>query len=256
MLPALKSPGARAAGKVIRVAFPLFQGVTLLDFAGATQVFGFAGTDDVSFEVLWLRPRIESVLTTEGVYVLPTHTFDQHPPIDVLFVPGGGTDGVVGSMFDDSFQGFLRQAGAGASCVGSVCSGAFILAAARLLDGCRATTYWSVVPNLALLEGKMGIRAAPGYPRFVIEEEKRRFTGGGVSSSIDLALELVSRLTNREAAEAAQLAIQYAPDPPVRAGDPCQARPDLVAQVEQGQHEGFVIPIRRAVERLLGSAGN
>ncbi len=253
MLPVLASPGARATGKVIRVAFPLYQGVTLLDFAGATQVFAFAGTDDISFEVVWLRPRIESVLTTENVCVLPTHTFDNHPPIDVLFVPGGGRDGVVGAMFDDSFQRFLREAGAGASWVGSVCSGAFILAAARLLDGCRATTYWSVVPALALLEDKMGIRAALGHPRFVIEEEKRRFTGGGVSSSIDLALELVLRLTNREAAEEAQLTIQYAPDPPVRAGDPCQASPDLVAQVEKEQHEGFVVPIRRAVERLLAA---
>ena len=238
---------------VIRVAFPLYPGVTLLDFAGATQVFAFARSGQTTFEVVWLAQRIESVLTTEGVCVLPTHTFDYHPPIDVLFVPGGGP-GVVFAMFDERYQRFLREAGGSASWVGAVCSGAFILAAARLLDGCRATTYWSHLPNLALLEEKMGIRAVTGFPRYVIEEEKRRFTGGGVSSSIDLALELVARLLGREVAEAAQLSIQYAPDPPVRAGDPCQARPELVEQIETGQQEGFVVPIRQAVGRLLASA--
>jgi hypothetical protein len=58
------------------------------------------------------RPQIEPVLTTEGVSVQPTHTFDQHPSIDVLFVPGGGSKGVVDSMFDDVFQRLGLIAGA------------------------------------------------------------------------------------------------------------------------------------------------
>ena len=208
--------GAVERGDGLCVGFPLYKGVTLLDFAGATQVFKFAGLTPV-----WLAAQNGPIETTEGVSVLPTHTFNNHPKLDVLFVPGGGPDGVIAAMFDPVFRRFLSQAARQASWSGSVCVGAFILAAARLLDGCRATTYWSQIPNLQLLREKMKIEVAPEYPRRLIDSERRRFTGGGVSSSIDLALELVEVLTkSREVAQRAQLAIQYAPGPHIHAGDP------------------------------------
>jgi cyclohexyl-isocyanide hydratase len=228
------------------VGFPLYQGATLLDFAGATQIFKFAGATPI-----WLAARECPVETTEGVTVLPTHTFKDHPPIDILFVPGGGAEGVIASMFDPVFQRFLRDAAGKASWAGAVCTGAFIIAAAGLLDGCKATTYWSQIPNLKLLGETLKIEAAEGYPRYVLDPDKKRFTGGGVSSSIDLALKLVATLDGEEAARTSQLSVQYAPDPPVHAGDPGQASPALTESVRELQEDGFIAPVRKAVQQLL-----
>jgi cyclohexyl-isocyanide hydratase len=240
--------GARERDALRVVGFPLFPGATLLDFAGATQIFKFAGMVPV-----WLAARRGPGETTEGVSVLPTHTFDNHPHIDVIFVPGGGAPGVVAAMFDPPMQGFLRDAAGEASWVGSVCTGAFILAATGLLDGCRATTYWSQIPNLRLLREKLKIEVPEGFPRFVIDADKKRFTGGGVSSSMDLALELASTIAGRATAEAAQLSVQYAPASSIHAGDPSQAPEPLTTRLREAQEGGLTVPVKRAVERLLAA---
>jgi len=243
----------------LKVGFPLYQDVTLLDFAGATQVFAFSGG---LFTPFWISSRgpEECIRTSENVQVVADFSFDDHPPIDVLFVPGGGagawdpargeSSGVVGAMLDPAWQAFIRKAAGQAQWVGSVCVGAFILAAAGLFDGCEATTYWSQRENLALFPT---IAVAPGFPRFVIDVPNRRFSGGGVSSSIDLALELVLLLKGTAAADTTQLSIQYAPDPPVRSGDPGQAPAAVTQEVYQGQLGSFIEPIGAAVKQVLGS---
>ncbi len=241
------------SARQITVGFPLYDGTTLLDFAGASQVFPFARTDTLSFRCIWLAAAKCPVETTEGVSVVPTATFDYHPPLDVVFVPGGGAQGVVWAMSDPAYQGFLRRVAAEPTrpWMGSVCTGAFPLAAARLLDGCEVTTYWSQIPNLGLLAKKMNLRVAPDYPRYLVDEARRRFTGGGISSSIDLALELVKHFAGQQAAEAAQLSVQYAPHPPTNTGDPSVAPPALTAAQRVAQQAGFIDPIRVAVEALI-----
>lgn len=240
------------------VGFPLYEDATLLDFGGATQVFAFAGGQ---FKPVWLSlggPQ-QPIRTSEGVEVRAAYAFDDpaRPRLDVVFVPGGGAgvyepkkkkvSGVVGTMLDPAFQRFIVTASQEAQWTGSVCVGAFILAVAGLLDGCEATTYWSQLENLALFPQ---ITVAPGFPRYVIDFQARRFTGGGVSSSIDLALELVLFFNGTTAADQAQLSIQYAPDPPVRSGDPGQAPPRVTASVVEDQLKTFIAPIRDAVKRV------
>lgn len=226
---------------VMRVGFPLYQGCTLLDFAGATQVFAFADMTPV-----WLAATKDPVKTTEGVEVLPGGTFDDPGgSIDIVFVPGGG-EAVAKEMLDPVLVGFVREAGKAASWAGSVCTGAFILAAAGLLDGYEATTYWSQRENLALFPK---IKVSAGYPRWVIHGN--RFSGGGVSSSLDLAQELVSLISGPTASMTAQLSIQYAPDPPYQSGDPAQAPPEVTKQVLKGQKK-FTEKMRKAVEKVVG----
>jgi len=223
------------------VIFPLYNGCTLLDFAGATQVFAFAG-----FKPIWTAPTCDPIKTTEGVQVLPGDTFDgvRGKAIEILFVPGGGSK--VGEVMQDSvFLDFVREVGGSARYAGSVCTGSFLLAAAGLLDGFEATTYWSQRENLALFPD---VRVAAGYPRWVIDGN--RFTGGGVSSSIDLALELVRLISGPARSMAAQLDCQYAPDPPFAAGDPGQAPPEVTAAVLKDQ-EDLTRAMSLAVERVL-----
>jgi cyclohexyl-isocyanide hydratase len=227
----------------ITVGFPIYNGSTLLDFAGATQVFAkWAG----GFNPVWLAPTTDPIETTEQVKVMPGRCFDDPGPIDILFVPGGGPE-VAKVMQDPIYVDFVREAGRQARYyAGAVCTGAFILAAAGLLDGCEATTYWSQHENLALFPN---ISVVPGYPRW--QFSGNRFTGGGISSSIDLALELVNRLAGAEKCQQAQLSVQYAPHPPFHSGDPSEAPPAITASVLKGQ-QPFIKAIRDATLAVIG----
>ncbi len=225
----------------VRVGMVLYKGCTLLDFAGATQVFAFAP----GFEVVWLAPKMKPVETTEKVSVMPTATFRKAGKLDILFVPGGGSD-VATVMQDPEYVDFVRKAGSRARLAGSICTGAFIVAAAGLFEGAEVTTYWSQRENLALFPN---LTVSAGYPRWVIHNN--RFSGGGISSSIDLALELVNLISGPTQSMTTQLSIQYAPDPPFQSGDPSQAPPEVTAAVRKGQ-EGFIADIRAGVKKVIG----
>jgi cyclohexyl-isocyanide hydratase len=231
------------------VGFPLYDGVTLMDFVGATDVFTVAYG---SFTPIWLAEEKRPIKTSEGTFVYPNYSFtEKHPPIDILYVPGGHADGVINNaMFNTTFQTFIKKTAAGAQWTGSVCVGAFILAAAGLLNNCTVTTYWSQLNNLRLLDKYCNIKIPEGYPRGVIDEKKKRFTGGGVSSSVDLALMLVEKIKGKKMAEAAQLYIQYSPKPPVHAGDPTEAPRSVLKQVLISQADTTRL-YYDAVQRLL-----
>ena len=113
----------------------------------------------------------------------------------------------------------------------SVCTGALVLAAAGLLDGLTATTHWGALDVLT------AHGATPTATRVVEHLEERLVTAAGVSSGIDMALRLVEIMFDRVAAEAAQLMIEYDPEPPFDAGSVSKAGKDVVARVvEYAQH--------------------
>lgn len=233
----------------IVVGFPLYDGVTLMDFVGPSDVFNVAYG---YFTPIWLAQEKRPIKTSAGTFVYPNYSFTEaYPHIDILYVPGGHPDGVINNaMFNQAYQAFIKTVAAGAQWTGSVCVGAFILAAAGLLNNCTVTTYWSQLNNLRLLESFCNIKIPEGYPRGIIDEEHKRFTGGGISSSVDLALMLVEKIKGKWMAEASELYIQYAPDPPVHTGDPALAPPSLVKQVLISQ-AGATRLYYDAVQRLL-----
>jgi cyclohexyl-isocyanide hydratase len=229
------------------VVFVLYNAVTLMDFVGATEVFNNAP----NFVIHWLAPTMNAITTSENMQVLPTGTFEDIPDtIEILFIPGGNYKGVASSMFDVHYRNFIAEASTTAVWTGSVCTGAFILAAAGGLTNCIATTYWSQLGNLALLNQKLGITVAPGYPRFLVDEETKRFSGGGISSSVDLALQLVQVIADKETAEKAQLFIQYAPKPPNRSGDPSQAPIAITKELTTIEAE-YTLHIKQAVLQFI-----
>lgn len=232
----------------IVVGFPLYEGVTLVDFAGATEVFSFTNG---RFTPIWFANEKKPVPTSEGAAVFPHYSFhEKHPKIDILFIPGGGAPGVCNAMFNKEYQAFIKKTAVRAQWVGSVCVGAFILAAAGLLKDCKATTYWSQVPNLALLSKKLNLRVPKGNPRGIIDKKRKIFTGGGISSSIDLALMLLEAIKGKTYAETSQLYMQYAPRPPIHAGDPEQAPKKLVKKILQEQ-AGYTAAYYAAVQKIL-----
>lgn len=87
----------------------------------------------------------------------------------------------------------------------------------------------------------------------IFEERKKRFSGGSISSSIDLALKLVDNIAGPQAAQTSQLFAQYAPSPPVNAGDPTEASPELVISVTQSQ-ASFTAGLIAATNTVLGQS--
>ncbi len=230
---------------VLTVGILLYPNCTLMDFAGATQVFAAP----FGFKPIWIAQE-HSVMTSDGVAVVPNYDFRNTPKIDILFVPGGNADGVSAMMEDQDCLDFIRKTAATATWTGSVCTGAFILAAAGILKNCLATTYWSQIPVLGLLAQKYNLTIPDGFPRFLIDEKNRLFTGGGISSSLDLALQLVLEIKGKEAAEMTQLFIQYQPAPPINSGDPAHAPKEITAALTESG-KGFTETMIAAVEKLF-----
>lgn len=201
----------------IHFGFLLFPDVQQLDLTGPYEVF--ASVPDARVHLV-ARDRAP-VPTATGLTLTPTATFADCPPLDVLCVPGGvGVNAVLG---DAVALDFVRRQAATARYVTSVCTGALVLGAAGLLTGRRATTHW------AAMEFLPAFGAIPVEARVV--RDGRLITAGGVTSGIDFGLTLVAELLGRSQAEAIQLSLQYAPEPPFDAGTPDEAPPEVRAQV-------------------------
>lgn len=198
----------------MHLAFLLFPGLTQLDLTGPVQFL--SRLPGAKVDLVW--DSLAPVPTDAGFSILPTATFADVPRADLLCVPGGM--GVAGVIDQPRALDWVRQVGAEAQWVTSVCTGALVLGAAGLLRGYRATTHWAWHDLLALFG------AEPIQARHVID--RNRATGGGVTAGIDFALALIAEIAGPDHARAVQLALEYDPAPPFGAGSPDKAGPALV----------------------------
>jgi cyclohexyl-isocyanide hydratase len=144
---------------------------------------------------------------------MPTHTFATCPTLDLICVPGGF--GVVGAIGDRETLEFVRRQASAAKYVTSVCTGAFVLGAAGLLKGRRATTHWAYTDLLPLV--------GASYEKERIVRDGNVITAGGVTSGIDFGLSIAAELAGDAVAQGIQLGIEYDPAPPFNAGHPDRA---------------------------------
>ena len=206
-----------AAPAPLVIAMLLYPGCTALDLVGPQLTF--ASLPGATVHLVW-KDRAP-VMSDTGFAIVPTATLAECPKdLDVLFV-GGSARSTWPLMVDDEVVSFVRDRGERARYVTSVCTGSFLLGAAGLLRGYRATSYWAVRHLLP----KLG--ATPLEDRVVVD--RNRITGGGVTAGIDFGLQLSAVLRGQAFAEVQQLMIEYAPEPPF-AGSPAEARPEVVAQ--------------------------
>ncbi|MDI1450984.1 DJ-1/PfpI family protein [Polyangium sp. 6x1] len=186
------------------IAFLVFPEITPLDLVGPLQVLkALEGSSDL--RTVTVGERVEPVETDLPFRIVPERTLDEVPEPYGIVVPGG-LIGPFHAMASDRIMGWLRAAAPKAAFVSSVCTGSLVLAALGLLEGKKATTHWSFLPHLA----RFG--ATPVKGRWV--EDGNVITAAGVSAGIDMALALGARLTSEAAAKAAQLVIEYEPEPP------------------------------------------
>ena len=223
--------------ETVRVALVLFPELTQLDLTAPYEVFARIPGAEVQ-----LVARDPSPVRSEfGLSLCPTSTFDDAPQADVLCVPGG--KGIAGAIEDPRLIGFLRRQADGAQWITAVCTGALVLGAAGLLRGYRATTHWLSLELLAIV-GATPIEGA----RVVID--RNRITAGGVTAGLDFGLAIAERLRGQRAAEQIQLMIEYDPSPPLSAGSPGAAPPDLVDAVRSARRE-VQKSRREALERAM-----
>ena len=213
--------------------FPLYPGVTQLDFTGPHQVFSRLPGAQVTCASL----TGESVEADGLVFSGLTKLADVES-CEVLCVPGGY--GTTDAIQNDAFLAEIRRLARGATYVTSVCTGSLILAAAGLLKGRRAACHWAWRDQLALFG------AIPDPARVV--RDANVVTGGGVTAGIDFALTLAAEIAGPEAAQAIQLALEYAPAPPFNAGRP-ETAPAPVLERLDGLFAKSMPERRAAAER-------
>jgi putative intracellular protease/amidase len=205
-----------------QVAIPIFPRFTALDAVGPYDVLQRIP----SIEVVFVGHRRGEVRTDNGMLgVTCDATFDEVSAPEVVVFPGGiGTRQLI---HDEAIRDWLRAVHPNTRFTTSVCTGSLLLAAAGLLEGLTATTHWGAADLL----NNLGARYVP--ERVVEHLPQRIITAAGVSSGIDMALRLVELLVDRQAAQAAQLLIEYDPQPPFDSGALAQADPATLARVKE-----------------------
>lgn len=198
------------------IGFLLWDGLTQLDMTGTAQVL--SRMPGAQLHYVW--KTLDPVMSDCGLALLPTHTLESCPPLDMICVPGGAP--VAPVMRDAAVLNWLRTRAPHARLITSVCTGSLILAAAGLLEGYRAGCYWASGHQLSLFGAEFVAE------RVVIDRD--RITAGGVTSGIDFAFHVIEVLHGRDVAEAVQLALEYDPAP-LAGGTPATARPEILAQV-------------------------
>ncbi|TWF75532.1 DJ-1/PfpI family protein [Pseudonocardia hierapolitana] len=193
----------------------VFDGVQELDFVGPWEVFhGSSRRRERADTVVLVAERPGFVRCAGGMRVLPDHTFDDHPPLDVLLVPGGAHSRIEAEMANPAVTDWITAAAASAGWVTSVCTGAFLVRAAGVSRGRRVATERALEDELERLGDITVVRDA----RYVVDGDM--VSSQGVSAGIDMALWLVGRLHGRDHARAVMRTIQYEPAPPYLADEP------------------------------------
>ncbi|MTW13588.1 YHS domain-containing protein [Pseudoduganella eburnea] len=213
-LPALglaKAPSAGAAFPAlplhppaqgsIPVAVLLSDNAVVIDFGGPWEVFSNVSVpgrgDGPAFQLYTVAATEAPITTMGGMKIVPNYTIANAPPPKVIVIPAQ-------TVNDPAVLEWLRQASRAADLTMSVCTGAFVLAHAGLLDGKSATTHHSAFNEFAMRYPAVSLKRGA---RFV--EEGKFATAGGLSSGIDLALRVVERYFGRSVASSTAYTMEY-----------------------------------------------
>jgi cyclohexyl-isocyanide hydratase len=220
---------------LFNIGFVIFPDLTQLDFTGPLQV-------------LWRLPQSATHIVAKsaapvasdcGLGLIPTHTFANCPPLDLICIPGG-SEGVAGIINDRETIEFVRQQAGAAKYVTSVCTGAFVLGVAGLLKGRRATTHWAYTDLLPLVGAT--------HEKARVVKDGNVITAGGVTAGIDFGLSVVAEIAGETAARKIQLGMEYDPAPPFDSGHPDKA-PTLKSELLSARYDEFISMYRKRIEQ-------
>lgn len=221
----------------LTIVFPLYPGVTHLDFTGPHQFLARLQGARLIVASTGSQPITGDGLTFAGLADL-----DTVERCDVLCVPGGL--GCTDAMQDERYMAAIRRLARTAKYITSVCTGSLILGAAGLLAGKRAACHWAWRDLLA------PFGAIPDAGRVV--RDGNVLTGGGVTAGIDFVLTLIAELAGDDIAQMIQLGLEYAPAPPFNAGRPELAPPAVLAETKARMAPAMA-KRREVVERMAAA---
>lgn len=214
------------------IAFVAYPGLTPLDLVGPLQVVTVLTLFSPEYRPVVVGETLDPIDTDGPMKLVADTTFDQLPSPFALIVPGGAAP-TIRALSNDSLIAYVQRASESAEVVGSVCTGALILAAAGLLEGRNATTHWSFAKQLE----RLGAHYVPDR-RWV--EDGKVISAAGITAGIDMALHLVGRLAGEAVARQVQLVLEYDPRPPLGGIDWSQIdRNMLDPVVDQWINEGL-----------------
>jgi cyclohexyl-isocyanide hydratase len=222
---------------LFNVGFVIFPDLTQLDFTGPQQVLARLPQSAMHIVAKSAAP----VPSDSDLSLVPTHTFENCPRLDLICIPGGIT-GVVRAMGDRETIAFVQRQSSTAKYVTSVCTGAFVLGAAGLLKGRRATTHWAFTELLPLVGAT--------HEKKRVVKDGNLITAGGVTSGIDFGLRVVADLAGDTVAQGIQLSLEYDPDPPFASGHPDRASESVMASLSP-RYERARADFRAEITRSL-----
>lgn len=205
--------------KHLQIGSLVFEGLDQIDLTGPFEVL--SRIPNSTYKIY--GKTLEGVRDLRGLKLAADALLKDAPQLDVLHVPGGY--GQEALMEDEEVISWVKKQAAGATCVLSVCTGALICGAAGLLKGRRATTHWTAFELLPIFG------AIPVNERVVIDGNM--VFAAGVTSGIDGALRVAANLRGDEVAQAIQLYMQYAPEPPFNSGTPETAPASVLSGVRK-----------------------
>ncbi|MBB5107431.1 DJ-1/PfpI family protein [Streptomyces spectabilis] len=197
------------------IVIPLFDDFEPLDAIGPYEILAYLPGATVRF--VGSAPG----LVQDTLGSLPVHVATGYAEVercDVLLIPGGGSARTMAESPD--FLDWVRRMHAGTRFTTSVCTGSLVLGAAGLLDGLTATTHWDAAAQLESY-------GAEYTPDRVVRHD-RVITSAGVSSGIDMAVQLAALLTDEVTAQAIQLYTEYDPQPPFDTGSVAKAPAEVL----------------------------
>ena len=199
------------------IVIPLFEGFEPLDAIGPYEILAYVPGATVRFVT------DEPGLVHDTLGSLPVEVSTRYAEVehcDVLLIPGGGSYQAM--VNDSAFLAWVQRIHPGTRFTTSVCTGSLVLGAAGLLEGLTAATHWAAVAELESY-------GAVYTPERVIRHD-RIITSAGVSSGIDMAVQLAALLTDELTAQAIQLYTEYDPQPPFDSGSVAKAPAAVIAR--------------------------
>ena len=218
----------------------LFEGVDQIDLTGPFEVL--SRIPNATCRLYGRTP--EPVRDVNGLLLVPDATLADAPRLDVLHVPGGF--GQEALMENEEVLSWIRWQTTDARAVFSVCTGALLFGAAGLLKGRRATTHWASFHLLPFFG------AIPVNERVVVDGVW--VFAAGVTAGIDGALRLAAELRGNAAAQAIQLHIAYAPEPPFNSGTP-ETAPAAILEQARRSTAGITAQREETARRVAGRLG-
>ncbi|HEX8103609.1 MAG TPA: DJ-1/PfpI family protein [Solirubrobacteraceae bacterium] len=186
---------------MLTIGILLFDEVEVLDACGPFEVFSTAARMGADLRVATVAREARPAVARGGLPIVPAHTLGDHPPLDVVLVPGGVTAAV---ERDPAVLAWVARVRERARITAAVCTGAFILAEAGVLDGRPATTHWEDEDELERRWPAVEVRREP---RWV--DDGDLVTSAGITAGIDMSLHLVRRLFGADVAVRTARQMEY-----------------------------------------------